>query len=522
MSDLQIQTEFSPELIADKVMEFSQLTTHITLYPYQYEFGWRIVHSLAKGDAAELTCLISRQAGKTEAVAVVVPGILTLFPKLAEVFPEEMGQFQEGVWIGVFAPILDQAKTTYDRIKMRMNTPTYEEVLRDPELETKIVGHGVKLDNGSYVRMMSASRQSSIESKTYHLIFCEEAQGILEYKVLKEIHPMLAATAGTIVKIGTPQPARCEFLNAIKRNKRLDSSVRVKKYRHHFEYDYTICQKYNPRYKEFIKTEKQRIGANSDYFKMSYKLVWPIDIRMFISDEMLDKCTDSALSLGVPKVDTEYSYTFGLDLGKEHDSTVLTVIRTDMSQMDENGMYTKYITAWLEFRGEDYESQYWSCMEFLEDYNLVGGCIDGTSVGIPVVDRFRDKFEEKSVMIEGVAFSLQSKSLMYRYLLDELKAVRLIIPYAPRVRRSKEFHRFKQQMLDLEKTWKGSYLSVGHPDEKDAHDDYCDSLALANWAAREMVFRTIEVSQDNWMKNEVVNPIFKRRGYHSRRAVGGL
>ena len=46
--------------------------------------------------------------------------------------------------------------------------------------------------------------------------------------------------------------------------------------------------------------------------------------------------------------------------------------------------------------------------------------------------------------------------------------------------------RFRQQMVDAEKVMKGQYLLIEAPDEREAHDDYVDSLALAapaRWAS---------------------------------------
>jgi hypothetical protein len=47
---------------------------------------------------------------------------------------------------------------------------------------------------------------------------------------------------------------------------------------------------------------------------------------------------------------------------------------------------------------------------------------------------------------------------------------------------TKRTDKFKQQMLDLQQEYKGQLLSVHHPDDPNAHDDYPDSWALAEWA----------------------------------------
>jgi len=39
-------------------------------------------------------------------------------------------------------------------------------------------------------------------------------------------------------------------------------------------------------------------------------------------------------------------------------------------------------------------------------------------------------------------------------------------------------------MILLEKDYKGGYMVCAHPDQPDAHDDFCDSAALAVWGAQ--------------------------------------
>ena len=108
---------------------------------------------------------------------------------------------------------------------------------------------------------------------------------------------MSAAVNGTIVKIGTSNNQICDFLETIRRNKRMDiENSRKRGYRRkHYEYDYKVAMKYNPLYKKFIEKEKRRLGEDSDAFRMSYKLEWILERGMFVSPEMLDKIEDRGL-----------------------------------------------------------------------------------------------------------------------------------------------------------------------------------------------------------------------------------
>ena len=74
--------------------------------------------------------------------------------------------------------------------------------------------------------------------------------------IRKSIHPMLASTGGSMVKIGTPGYHKGDFYKAINLNKRRARGRRT----NHFEYDYRVVCKYNPAYKLFVEKEKFRLG----------------------------------------------------------------------------------------------------------------------------------------------------------------------------------------------------------------------------------------------------------------------
>ncbi|NIU82894.1 MAG: hypothetical protein GWN31_05295, partial [Candidatus Thorarchaeota archaeon] len=89
------------------------------LFPYEEEFGWRIIYSLLVEDADEITALFARQSGKTETVAVVVCGLMVLLPIFGKIFSRDkrMVKFGEGLWCGIYAPNYDLAGVMWKRMK---------------------------------------------------------------------------------------------------------------------------------------------------------------------------------------------------------------------------------------------------------------------------------------------------------------------------------------------------------------------------------------------------------------------
>ena len=132
---------------------------------------------------------VVHNSGKSETVAVIVGGIIVILPKLAQIpmFEPILGQFKEGVWVGLFAPSNEQAFTLFSRIRGRLRSKNAALILNDPEISTEInkIANPIVLSNGSIVMMQSAAKQSQIESKTYHLIVVDECQDCDRMKIQK-------------------------------------------------------------------------------------------------------------------------------------------------------------------------------------------------------------------------------------------------------------------------------------------------------------------------------------------------
>lgn len=479
--------------LCEKILQFCEAFAGKPLYNYQKEFGLRLIESLVMNDGDELTALFSRQSGKTETISCVISGSMVLLPKLAKDI-EILSKFKTGVWVGLFAPLREQSTTTYDRVKDKFLSEFGKAVMADPEIEedAKIVSGVLKLDNGSFLRAHSASKQTKVESKTYHILIVEEAQDADEDKVTRSIHPMGASTNATLVKVGTPGIHKGDFYKAIQRNIR--ARVRGKK-RNHFEFDYKVCQRYNPNYKKYVKKEKERLGEDSDAFRMSYCLEWLLERGMFVTQDRLDQSCDIKLNVVTEK--KTGNQVAGIDFGKHSDSTIVTILDMDETMVDLQGNMPKTILNWLEIEGDDYETQYQRVVDFLEAYNVSTVLCDATGVGDPIVDRLRYGLPRMAVI--PITFTLPQKDKMYKYLHQEISNGRLKVPGHAKARRLLKWRRFKQQLLDLEKHYVGKYMTCKHPDVKDAHDDYCDSLALACWATREEVMPIIQEQDSRYL-----------------------
>lgn len=496
--------------LVDRIYNFCEVYSGRVMYKYQTQFSKRIIRSVLENDGAEITALFARQSGKTETIAITVGGLMIILPQLANMpmFADDprLQMFKDGLWVGIFAPSQRQAQITYRRMKSRIQCKESMAILEDPDFRLEFStsnGQTVALTNGSFVTAISASDGSNIEGESFKFIICEECQDISNYKIRKSIHPMGAAYNSTICKIGTATTFKGDFYEAIQRNKK-DYEEKKIKIRNHFEYNYKVVQKYNPKYAKYIEREKRSLGENSDEFRMSYNLEWIISRGMFVDiDQLEEDCGDVFLD----RVDRDLvaNHTAGIDVGggsdkkkKDADSTVVTVVEVDWdnpvlmeSSFNEETQeeeiylaYNTYIKDWLKIGAEiaeDYEEQYAIIMDYLKNFRISKLVVDATresSLG----QRIRANV---SYDVELFVFSTKSKSDLYKNLDKEINSGRAKFPRSPDTVQTKEYQEFIQQMGDLEKGYSGSNLVVSHPPERGAHDDYADSWALALWGARE-------------------------------------
>lgn len=515
---------FDVEKVAIRIVVLAQFICERKFYPYQVELGIRIVTSVLNHDGLVITALMSRQVGKTEVIGAICAALAIVLPVLAKQFPNDWHLnitdrdgnyrgFREGIKIGIYAPRQEQAEITFDRIRRCFETKSTAKLLSESGLKMEVNnGNRCELTSGSVVMCQSASEQSKIEGATHHLVVAEEAQDISDVKMRKSLHPMTASTMGTIVKIGTATSQRCDFYNAINENKRTELITGVK---NHFFYPYTICQKFNSLYKDYIEKEKSRIGEHSDEFRMSYKCEWIFERGMFVTQDVLFRKDIAQISgpfsyitwRRLPKEIAHYSLVLGIDWGRTHDSTVVTIMAVDWNNPeidDASGLllYRKHIVGWEEFIGDNYEDQFDEInSRFFHLPGLAKVVTDSNTCGQPMYDRIVKTIGSR---VEVVPFNFQAKlkSDGYKALSGDLYSGRLTFPACPEVRSTIYFRKFVLQMLDLRKTYKQGLMQVAHPDEKDAHDDYPDALMLAAWGAST---RAIGTGADFSKRNVFIN-----------------
>lgn len=467
----------------------------LTLYDYQIDIARAVFDALLQNmrltlnaseedvkklKRVELAIEISRQAGKTTDIVAIIEYVMIYFSQM----------FNLQIHTGIFAPQREQAKTDFDRLKSMLmkDTPFIEQqhLVGDTE-EQELYGDNIQkakeesnartlvLPVGSSCYIFPVTKSSKPESKTLHAIIVEEAQDA-DDKILKEqIWPMGAATNAPIFYIGTAGTQICHFY-------RLGQSGRsIKKYFHEVIKDRRKVYEQTGDvthliYENNVNQLIEQYGLESDEVQRPFFGKWLIGTGQFCTQEDLDQLyADRNITYQYKNTKTPLGECFaGIDTAKNPDSTVVTVLRYNKK------LQKKEVLNWMELRGENYKDQFDIILEFLKNYDPVAIAIDSTGQGDFMPDMFEreTQWADENSGLYRVKFSAVSKDLIYKNLKVSIKQLLTTLPKPDKNKGEK----FRQQMLDLQQEYKGQLLSVHHPDSPEAHDDYPDSWALAEWA----------------------------------------
>ena len=475
-------SEFVDSLVK-RLLVFTEEFSNVTFFPYQIPIAYRIIESIVIGDGEEITVIATRQSGKSEVMSAVLASMMVILPKLSKVYPTWLSKFENGFWCGVYAPVEDQAETVFSRIVSKLTSEHAVDFLIDPEIDDKAApggsrgkGKTITLKNsGSLCRMQTCNPKAKIESKTYHFVMIDEAQGAEEGMIKKSISPMLAFNNGTMVLTGTATREKCYFYKAIQLNKRRDANSRRGHRKAHFEYDHKVASKYNKNYAKFIAKEKIRIGEDSDEFLMSYSNKWILEKGMFITEDRLESLYDERM----PFVKQWWTtpIVVGIDVARSNDSTVVCAVWVDWDHPDGFGFYEHRVLNWLEINNVEWEQQYFQVIDFLRNYDVLRVGVDAQGVGGAVAERL--KILLNGIEVIPVNSDAKTQNERWVHLTELIQREQIVFPGHSKARRTKAWKKFHQQMSDLEKVHRGPYMLAAAPNERGAFDDYADALAIA-------------------------------------------
>lgn len=454
---------------------------NLVFYPYQEEISDQILIALLdnlritagateedvrKLKQVEIAIELSRQAGKTYAVGHTCEFILTFLPVM----------FNRPIRIGIFAAQIDQAKISYGimRNSLRKAKSTLltvsieqEQYIKEEENAKKLV-----MPDGSSAAVAPINLISQIEGLTLDLIIIDEAQVAKDKIVKHSIWPMGKVTNAPRVYIGKAGTQINYFYRLSQKNETLKVYFDdvVKQRRQVFE---QTGDPIHLIYEQSVKSDIIEQGLDADEIQREYFGKWQIGTGNFCTQEDLNKLIDVE-RVQLTYTERKHEVFIGLDTAKNPDSTVCMALRYNEEKK------CKEVISWMELQGDNYKHQFEVIVDFMRNYNVIAIAIDSTGQGDFMPDMFEAETEwnNEKTGLYRVKFSSSMKTMLYKNLKVSIKQSLTRLPNLD----TKKGEKFKMQMLDLQQEWKGQNLAVHHPDDPNAHDDYPDAWALAEWA----------------------------------------
>jgi hypothetical protein len=428
---------------------------------YQRQGSSIILEAVAQGGNIEIPFAWARRVGKTDMTSMTAMTVGVYYVKA----------LQEDIDIGFINPAKTEQgiMVTRDRLRRRcLDVKGYLQV--GLEVET-VLDLGRKTADFVFVgpegyeariRCISADAHANEKGAGFQLSFFEQVEDMDEDVMKSILFPMAAGQVLQSCRVlaGTPSlEVKNNYFYDITRNLRYPQFV-----------DDKFAEHWRPDYGEWVRKERERLGAESEVYKTQYRCIWII-----ARNRLADK--DKMISLGQLDYQPEAGRDrfAGTDVAKDIDSTVCTIL--EMEGADE------HILAWYEAEGTDYETQYDELKAFLQDWGVVSNMVDATGVGDPVVDSLSKRCRGVCHTIP-FEFTSDSHDTLWKTYEPELRHDRLHYPkniedeIQQRCR-----NRFIEQHCKAERRVIGNKIKVEKPARKGSHIDYVISSALAVYCA---------------------------------------
>lgn len=379
--------------------------------------------------AKRVAALFSRQTGKTTTIS-----LFSLF----------YAMHKSNRRICIFAPAERQSTEMFSRIVGFAQHP-----LVKPHI-VKQTATEIVFDNGSYIRCLPVGHDGSkVRGGTYDLIIIEESGHMKQSIFSSALLPMVGATNGNIIQIGTPGPKN-HFYEAFHNP--------TTSYRVHIN-DYMKAIATGLITEKFI--EDARSSMTEQQFQEEYGCRFQDAINAYFDRALVEQAIDTSLPIKNMEINREYQYYLGCDVaGQGKDLTVLCVLAYDPAK---NTTKVWHIESYDKITVPNIARRVATLHEYFKFKKV---SVDQTGIGQGPVDIMR---EQVGNVVNGVMFTLESKMNMYSNLKMWLEKELLTLP---------PHQKLKYELLDMqyEKT-AANKIKLHH--SEGGHDDFPDALVLA-------------------------------------------
>lgn len=445
------------------------------LRPYQAEIAKAIIESIQANLGLTFSVEIARQGGKNELSAHLEVLLLTMFMAAG------------GNIIKCSPTFKPQTIISISRLKERLNDFGFGGMWFTE------AGYMVRLGNARQI-FLSADDAASVVGHTADILLeVDESQDVTKDKYTKEFRPMVSASNATTVHYGTTWDD-ATLLEEIKQtNLELEKKDGI---RRHFRYDWQEVAKYNPSYKSFIESERQRLGEDHPLFRTQYALLPIRGSGGFLTNQQIAQLRGKHCRLS--SREESRVYVAGVDFAGEselleddvltrssRDATVITIAEVRNAASDslwkEPEIYVVEHYSWL---GKKHSEIYPQMVDILKNvWKCIRIVADATGIGEPIASFLRKSLGSKVIPFK---FTQKTKSEMGFDLLAAINSGRL------KLYKQDGSEQYRELFFELEKArsvYRPSQTLNFFVDSGDGHDDYLMSLALTVQAANKCVPR---------------------------------
>ena len=339
---------------------------------------------------------------------------------------------RKGGWI---APVYSQAKSVMDQI---VNT-SGDVISSSNRMEGTI-----NFINGSTLKFLSSDSPDNIRGFRFTHLVLDETAFIKENSLQTAILPTLNPLGKKCLMISTPR-GKNHFFNWFNK----PESVSIK-------FPLTECPYINP-----ILIEEAKKSLPPDIYKQEFEA------------EFVDSGND--VFVGIDKVSTINLFDLtrrvdvyvGIDTGLSDDKSVLTLI-------DGTGR-VRWIEATNKQNIQDIAEKFLSIMG---NFNIVGGYIETNGIGRAMYDLVQPQYRK----IRPFNTNQDNKTEMVRKLISDIESLNLELPTQELL---PELHsEFSTYTYKMSANGKLSFTHL-----PGTHDDYIDSLMLANYSRVQFIKR---------------------------------
>ena len=339
---------------------------------------------------------------------------------------------RKGGWI---APVYGQSKSVMDQIVNKAGDTI--------EGSNRMEGT-ISFINGSTLKFLSSDSPDNIRGFRFTHLILDEAAFIKETSIGTAILPTLNPLGKKCLLISTPR-GKNHFFNWFNKEDVVSMSFPL-----------TECP-----YVSKTLVEESRKSLPPDIFRQEFLA------------EFVDSSND--VFIGIDKVSTVNMFSsqvrvdvyVGIDTGLTDDMSVLTLI-------DPTGR-----VRWMEgINNRTIQDIAEKFMSLMGNFNVVGGYIETNGIGRAMYDLISPQYRS----IRPFNTTQDNKTEMVRKLINDIENVNIELPTIDLI---PELHKeFGTYTYKLSPTGK---LSFGHING--AHDDYVDSLMLANYSRVQFIKR---------------------------------